>query len=94
MNVTVFERASDDLSGRGTGLGTRDELFDVMRRIGIGIDGSIAVDFTPASLSITTERPYVKSRSATRPPRGTASIGRSRARSLPNATTSACSSND
>lgn len=43
-NVTVFERASDDLSGRGTGLGTRGELFDVMRRIGIEIDGSITVD--------------------------------------------------
>jgi 2-polyprenyl-6-methoxyphenol hydroxylase-like FAD-dependent oxidoreductase len=43
-DVTVFERASADLSGRGTGLGTRDELFDVMRRSGVEIDDSITVD--------------------------------------------------
>lgn len=43
-DVAVFERAPGDLSGRGTGLGTRDELFAVMRRIGIHIDDSISVE--------------------------------------------------
>lgn len=37
-SVDVFERARGDLSGRGTGLGTRDELFAIMQRIGIHID--------------------------------------------------------
>jgi 2-polyprenyl-6-methoxyphenol hydroxylase-like FAD-dependent oxidoreductase len=41
--VAVFERAAGDLSGRGAGLGTREELFAVLRRIGIGLDQSIGV---------------------------------------------------
>jgi 2-polyprenyl-6-methoxyphenol hydroxylase-like FAD-dependent oxidoreductase len=40
-DVTVFERSSGDLAGRGAGLGTRDELFAVMRRVGIRLESSI-----------------------------------------------------
>jgi 2-polyprenyl-6-methoxyphenol hydroxylase-like FAD-dependent oxidoreductase len=43
-DVTVFERTAGDLAGRGTGLGTRDELFAVMRRIGVHLDRSLCVD--------------------------------------------------
>jgi 2-polyprenyl-6-methoxyphenol hydroxylase-like FAD-dependent oxidoreductase len=43
-NVTVFERARSNLAGRGAGLGSREELFAVMRRIGIDYDDSIGVD--------------------------------------------------
>ena len=42
--VTVFERARGDLAGRGAGLGIHEELFAVMRRIGIRVDGSIGVE--------------------------------------------------
>lgn len=37
-DVAIFERASGDLGDRGTGIGTREELFSVMRRIGISAD--------------------------------------------------------
>jgi 2-polyprenyl-6-methoxyphenol hydroxylase-like FAD-dependent oxidoreductase len=42
--VTVYERASGDLGDRGTGIGTREELFAVMRRIGLAADGSLGID--------------------------------------------------
>jgi 2-polyprenyl-6-methoxyphenol hydroxylase-like FAD-dependent oxidoreductase len=42
-SVTVFERASTDLTGRGAGIGTRHELFSVMSRIGLQPDPSIGV---------------------------------------------------
>jgi 2-polyprenyl-6-methoxyphenol hydroxylase-like FAD-dependent oxidoreductase len=42
--VTVFERARGDLAGRGAGLGIHEELFAVMRRIGICADDSIGVE--------------------------------------------------
>lgn len=42
--VTVFERARGGLAGRGAGLGVHEELFAVMRRIGIRIDDSIGVE--------------------------------------------------
>jgi len=42
--VTVFERAGGDLAGRGAGLGVHEELFAVMRRIGICADDSIGVE--------------------------------------------------
>jgi 2-polyprenyl-6-methoxyphenol hydroxylase-like FAD-dependent oxidoreductase len=41
--VTVFERATEDLAGRGAGIGTRPELFAVLRRIGIRLDESMGV---------------------------------------------------
>ena len=42
-DVAVYERAAGDLGDRGTGIGTREELFAVMRRIGLGADASIGV---------------------------------------------------
>ena len=41
--VAVFERSLEDLAGRGSGIGTRDELFAVLRRIGIAPDPSAGV---------------------------------------------------
>lgn len=43
-DVVVFERTKVDLAGRGAGLGTREELFEVMRRIGIHFDESIGAE--------------------------------------------------
>lgn len=43
-DVAIFERTKGDLAGRGAGLGTRAELFDVMRRVGIDFDGSIGTE--------------------------------------------------
>jgi 2-polyprenyl-6-methoxyphenol hydroxylase-like FAD-dependent oxidoreductase len=43
-DVRVFERAASDLGDRGTGIGTREELFAVMRRIGLAADGSLGID--------------------------------------------------
>ena len=42
-DVSVFERASEDLAGRGAGIGTRPELFTVLRRIGIALDESMGI---------------------------------------------------
>ena len=41
--VAVCERVREDLAGRGAGIGTHEELFGVMRRLGIAIDDSIGV---------------------------------------------------
>ncbi len=41
--VALFERAPGDLGDRGTGIGTREELFAVMRRIGLAADASIGI---------------------------------------------------
>ncbi len=43
-HVEVFERVGDDLAARGAGIGTHDELFSVMRRLGIAVDASIGVE--------------------------------------------------
>ena len=40
-DVLVYERARGDLSGRGVGLGTRDELFAILRHAGAAIENSI-----------------------------------------------------
>jgi 2-polyprenyl-6-methoxyphenol hydroxylase-like FAD-dependent oxidoreductase len=40
-DVLVYERARGDLSGRGVGLGTRDELFAILRQAGAAIENSI-----------------------------------------------------
>ena len=42
-DVKVYERASDDLATRGAGIGTHEELFAVMRELGITIDETIGV---------------------------------------------------
>lgn len=41
--VQVFERVGDDLASRGAGIGTHEELLDIMHRIGITVDASIGV---------------------------------------------------
>jgi 2-polyprenyl-6-methoxyphenol hydroxylase-like FAD-dependent oxidoreductase len=42
-DVAVYERVAGDLGDRGTGIGTREELFAVMRHIGLQIDSSTGV---------------------------------------------------
>ncbi len=44
LDVIVYERTRGDLAGRGVGLGTRDELFAVLRRAGITIGDAIGVN--------------------------------------------------
>jgi len=41
--VDVYERVADDLAGRGAGIGTHDELFAVLRELGIAMDDSIGM---------------------------------------------------
>ncbi len=41
--VQVFERVGDDLASRGAGIGTHEELLDIMHRVGITVDASIGV---------------------------------------------------
>lgn len=41
--VQVFERVGDDLASRGAGIGTHEEMIDIMHRIGITVDASIGV---------------------------------------------------
>jgi 2-polyprenyl-6-methoxyphenol hydroxylase-like FAD-dependent oxidoreductase len=43
-DVSVFERASGDLSDRGAGIGTRDALFTVLRNAGLYLDAAIGVE--------------------------------------------------
>jgi 2-polyprenyl-6-methoxyphenol hydroxylase-like FAD-dependent oxidoreductase len=42
-DVDVFERSTEDLAGRGAGLGTHEALARVLRRIGIVADSSLGV---------------------------------------------------
>jgi 2-polyprenyl-6-methoxyphenol hydroxylase-like FAD-dependent oxidoreductase len=42
-HVDVFERTGDDLASRGAGIGTHDELFEILARIGIVVDDSLGV---------------------------------------------------
>jgi 2-polyprenyl-6-methoxyphenol hydroxylase-like FAD-dependent oxidoreductase len=42
-DVAVYERVADDLAARGAGIGTHDELFDILRRLGIDIDDAFGV---------------------------------------------------
>ncbi|MBM3344261.1 MAG: FAD-dependent oxidoreductase [Betaproteobacteria bacterium] len=41
--VKIFERVGDDLASRGAGIGTHEELLDIMDRIGVRVDASIGV---------------------------------------------------
>jgi 2-polyprenyl-6-methoxyphenol hydroxylase-like FAD-dependent oxidoreductase len=43
--LAAYSVATGDLAGRGAGLGVHEELFAVMRRIGIRIDDSIGVEW-------------------------------------------------
>jgi len=42
-DTLVFERASEDLAGRGAAIGVTEELFEVLRRIGVRLDLSAGV---------------------------------------------------
>jgi len=42
-DVDVFERAGEDLAGRGAGIGTHPALREVMRRLGLAFDDSLCV---------------------------------------------------
>lgn len=42
-SVQVFERVGDDLASRGAGIGTHEELLEIMHRVGIEVDASIGV---------------------------------------------------
>jgi 2-polyprenyl-6-methoxyphenol hydroxylase-like FAD-dependent oxidoreductase len=42
-SVRVFERVGDDLASRGAGIGTHEELLEIMHRIGVTVDASIGV---------------------------------------------------
>jgi 2-polyprenyl-6-methoxyphenol hydroxylase-like FAD-dependent oxidoreductase len=42
-DVDVFERADEDLAGRGAGIGTHPALHEVMRRLGLVFDDSLGV---------------------------------------------------
>jgi 2-polyprenyl-6-methoxyphenol hydroxylase-like FAD-dependent oxidoreductase len=41
--VAVFERSTEDLAGRGAGIGTRADLFAILRRLGIALDPDAGV---------------------------------------------------
>jgi 2-polyprenyl-6-methoxyphenol hydroxylase-like FAD-dependent oxidoreductase len=43
-DVAVFERAAGGLGDRGTGIGTRAELFAAMRRIGIAAEDAVGIE--------------------------------------------------
>ena len=42
-SAEVFERVGDDLASRGAGIGTHEELLEIMHRIGVKVDASIGV---------------------------------------------------
>jgi 2-polyprenyl-6-methoxyphenol hydroxylase-like FAD-dependent oxidoreductase len=51
-HVDVYERVADDLATRGAGIGTHDELFSILRRLGIAVDASIGVEVRERCASI------------------------------------------
>jgi len=73
-DVTIFERATGDLSTRGAGIGASHELVDVMQRIGARFDasagvanssyvwmerdGSIAFEYKRSNISSAWQRVY------------------------------------
>jgi len=45
-DVEVYERVSGDLAARGAGLGTHQDLFDIMRSVGVTVDEKTGVAVT------------------------------------------------
>ena len=43
-DVEVHERVSGDLAARGAGLGTHQDLFEIMRRVGIVVDENTGIE--------------------------------------------------
>ena len=52
-DVDLFERAGEELAGRGAGIVTHDELFDVIRRAGAVFDATIGCE---TSSRVTLDR--------------------------------------
>ncbi|HLI19661.1 MAG TPA: FAD-dependent monooxygenase [Stellaceae bacterium] len=68
-DVTVFERSGNALADRGASIGTRPELFGIMRRIGIPLDPSAGVEVSgriclDRSGAVIAERAIVSTNSA------------------------------
>jgi 2-polyprenyl-6-methoxyphenol hydroxylase-like FAD-dependent oxidoreductase len=64
-DVEVFERIEDDLAARGAGIATHEQMFDVLRRIGLTVDESFGVEVQErivldASGAIAYEVPMVR----------------------------------
>jgi 2-polyprenyl-6-methoxyphenol hydroxylase-like FAD-dependent oxidoreductase len=70
--VDVFERTGDDLASRGAGIGTHEELFEVLARIGVQVDDSLGV----VPLTRTCLDPSGKPVASIRRPRMLSSWGR------------------
>ncbi|MGZ5159756.1 MAG: FAD binding domain-containing protein [Burkholderiales bacterium] len=45
-DVDVYERVDNDLAARGAGIATHDEMFEVMRKLGLYVDESYGIDVT------------------------------------------------
>ena len=43
LDVVVFERNAEDLTGRGAGISTHPQLIDILRRVGIAFDQSMGL---------------------------------------------------
>src|SRR5712691_3199055 len=43
LDVVVFERNAEDLTGRGAGISTHPQLIDILRRVGIDFDESMGI---------------------------------------------------
>ncbi|MET0631781.1 MAG: FAD-dependent monooxygenase [Xanthobacteraceae bacterium] len=43
LDVVVFERNAEDLTGRGAGISTHPQLVDILRRVGIAFDQSMGI---------------------------------------------------
>ena len=53
LEVVVFERNAEDLTGRGAGIGTHPELVEILRRVGIAFDKSMGIEGRHASSAST-----------------------------------------
>ena len=42
-DVAVFEKVDEDLASRGAGIGTHEELINVIRRLGLTVDETVGV---------------------------------------------------
>src|SRR5580692_11770796 len=68
-DVVVFERSGGVLADRGASIGTREELFQILRGIGIALDPSVGVSVSGRicldhSGAVVAERATVSTNSA------------------------------
>jgi 2-polyprenyl-6-methoxyphenol hydroxylase-like FAD-dependent oxidoreductase len=68
-DVTVFERNSEDLMGRGAGISVLPQLIAILKRVGIDFDESMGVKvniaiFLDRDGSLITERPTARTMSS------------------------------